>query len=401
MYFTMLLFEVMIIGKIIFIQIKEGDELRALASSQEIIEVTLEASRGNILAADGSLLATSVPVFEIRMDVASPHIPDELFNNKVDSLSRGLALTLQNKSASHFKTDLIHARKKGNRYQLLARRVTYDQLKEIRQLPILRRGKYRGGLIAIQSTRREMPFRDLAQRTIGYEIKNADLYVGLEGAFSEYLTGKEGKQVMRRINNGDLIPIHDENEVDPRDGLDIVTTIDVNIQDIAEGALLRQLMNHGAFQGCAVVMEVKTGAVRAIANLRYDSSDHKYKEIYNYAIGESIEPGSTFKLPNIMAALEDGGTKLTDSVYTGNGFEVLNGIGIQDVQKIGDGHVTVREVFEYSSNIGMVKVMGRAFSNNPEKYIDRLYAMSLNQPLSLEIQSEGKPYIKHPSDRNV
>ncbi len=400
-YFVMLIFGLLIVGKIIFIQVKEGPKLRAIAESQEIIEVTLEASRGNILAADGSLLATSVPVFEVRMDVASTLISDQFFYRNVDSLAAGLSQVLDTKSQSRFKSDLVKARKKGNRYHLLGKKVTYEQLKEIRTLPILRRGKYRGGLIAIQSTRREMPFKELAQRTIGYEIKNADLFVGLEGAYSEYLTGKEGKQVMRRINNGDLIPIHDENEVDPKDGLDIVTTIDVNIQDIAEHALLRQMMNHGAFQGCAVIMEVESGSVRAIANLRYDSSDNKYKEIYNYAIGESIEPGSTFKLPNIIAALEDGGIRLTDSVITGNGFIMMNGIPVQDVKKIGNGRVTVREVFEFSSNVGMVKVMDRAFGHQPEKYIDRLYSMSLNQPLGIEILGEGKPYIKHPSNKQV
>ena len=398
-YFGILIFGLMIIGKIVYIQYKEGPALRELAQSQEIVELTLEASRGNILAADGSLLATSVPVFEVRMDVASPYIDDQLFHGKIDSIAAGLSQITGRKSKAGYKSYLITARKKGNRYLLLGRKVTYSQLKDIRELPIFRRGKYKGGLITIQTTRRELPFNELAERTIGYEIKKEDLFVGLEGAYSDMLTGKNGKQFVRRINRGDRIPIHDENEVQPKDGLDIISTIDVNIQDVAENALLRQLMNHKAFQGCAVIMEVETGYIRGIANLRYDSTDGKYKETYNYAIGESIEPGSTFKLPNIMAALEDGNIKLTDSVITGEGFAVVKGLHVQDVKKMGNGRVTVREVFEKSSNVGMAIVMNRAFEDNPSAYVDQLYAMSLNKPLGVEIIGEGKPVIKHPSDK--
>ena len=399
MYFLILVFGFMIIGKILYIQIKDGDRLKEIAESQEIAEITLEASRGNILAADGSLLATSVPVFEVRMDVASPYIDDQLFYDNVDSIAAGLANIVGRKSKSKYRSKLISSRKKGNRYVLLGRKITYAQLKKIRQLPILRKGKYQGGLITIQTTRRQLPFGNLAERTIGFERKSEDLFVGLEGAYSEKLTGKNGNQIVRRINNGDLIPIRNESEVEPKDGLDIVSTIDVNIQDIAENALLRQLLNHKAFQGCAVIMEVETGYVRAIANLRYDSTDGKYKETYNYAIGESIEPGSTFKLPNIIAALEDGNIKLTDSVITNEGFGVIHGLKVQDVKKLGNGRVTVREVFEKSSNLGMAIIMDRAFENDPSKYVDRLYAMSINQPLGIEIIGEGKPVIKHPSDR--
>jgi len=400
-YFSIFVFGLMIVGKMMLIQFKQGPRLKKIAESQEIVELTLEANRGNILAADGSLLATSVPVFEVRMDVASPHIDDKLFNSKVDSIALGLSKILRKKSKASYKKSLEKARKKNNRYLLLGKKVTYSQLKKIRKLPILNRGKYRGGLITIQTTRRELPFNELAARTIGYEIKKENLFVGLEGAYSDKLEGKNGKQIVRKINNGDLIPIHDENEIEPKDGLDVVSTIDVNIQDVAENALLRQLLNHKAFQGCAVIMEVKTGYVRAIANLQYDSTDGLYKELYNYAVGASIEPGSTFKLPNIMAALEDGNIKLTDSVITGEGFAVVGGMGVQDVKKMGNGRVSVREVFEFSSNVGMALVMNRAFENEPTKYVDRLYAMSLNQPLGVEISGEGKPVLKHPSNRST
>ena len=400
-YFGILVFGVAIIAKMLHIQIAEGEELKQKAQHQELTVANLEASRGNILASDGSLLATSVPIFEIRFDVASPHIPDALFYEKIDSLASGLATTFNRASKWQIKNDLIKARKNGKRYHLLSRAATYDQLKELRGLPILRRGKYRGGLITIQKTTRVRPFKELAGRTIGYEIKEENLFVGLEGAFSDVLTGEDGKMVLRRINHGDWVPIHDENEVEPKNGFDIVTTIDVNIQDVTELALLRQLINNEAFQGCAVVMEVATGHIKAIANLRYDSTDHFYKETYNYAIGESIEPGSTFKLYSLMTALEDRKVKLTDSVITGEGYTSYYGRPLKDVHKIKNGRVTVRDVFEHSSNVGISRIINEAYKEDPNEFIEGLYNLGLNVPLGLEIQGEGKPYIKHPSDKKT
>jgi len=399
-YFGILLFGIAIVVKIFFIQIKEGAELIALAKTQELKAFNLEANRGNILASDGSLLATSVPVFEVRMDVASPNISDKLFLDNVDELAAGLSNILKTKSKREFKTYLIKNRQKGKRYVLLGRKVQYDQLKQIRELPILNKGRFSGGLITVQTPKRVFPFNELAARTIGYENKSEKYFVGIEGAYSGVLTGKDGKQVRRRINHGDWVPIHDENEVEPVDGEDIVTTIDINIQDIAENALLGQLLENKAFQGCAVVMETKTGYIKAIANLRYDSTDGKYKETYNYAVGESIEPGSTFKMANMIAALEDNKFKLTDSVITGVGFDVINGIQVQDVHKIGTGRVTVRDVFEHSSNVGMAKIITKAYDNEPSKYVDHLYDMSLNKVLGLKIKGEGKPLIKHPGTSN-
>lgn len=400
-YFAILIFGLLIIGKIIYIQVKEGDRLIALANTQEIRTFDVAASRGNILADDGSLLATSVPVFELRMDVASPNISDEVFYANIDELSEGLSKIIGNKSKKAYKELLTKNRKQGKRYVLLGRKIEYEQLKEIKKLPILNKGMHGGGLIAIQTPTRIFPFKELAARTIGYEIKEEKLFVGLEGAYADILTGKDGKQVKRRINHGDWIPIHDENEIEPLDGLDILTTIDINIQDIAESALLRQLTEHKAYQGCAVVMEVNTGHIKAIANLKFDSTDNTYKEIYNYAIGASIEPGSTFKLANLLVALEDNNIRLTDSVVTNQGFAVIHGMPIQDVHKIGNGRVTVREVFEQSSNVGMAILMNRIYEKNPEAYIEGLYDMDLNKPLGIELSGEGQPYIKKTGDPNL
>ena len=400
-YIGILIFSLAIIAKMLYIQIAQGAELKEKAQSQEIKVKDLEASRGNILADDGSLLATSIPIFEVRFDVASPYISDELFNSKVDSLALGISDILGKSSKYKVKSQLIKARKKGKRYELIGRNVTYDQLKELRQLPVFRRGKYRGGLITIPKTTRIMPYKELAARTIGYEIKKENLYVGLEGAYSDVLTGKDGKMMMRRINHGDWVPIHNQIEVEPKDGLDIVTTLDVNIQDIAESALLHQLQEDKAFQGCAVVMEVKTGHIKAIANLRYDSTDQQYKESYNYAIAESIEPGSTFKLYSMLVAIEDNKVQLTDSVITGEGYTTYHHRAMKDSHKIGNGRITVREAFEHSSNVGISKIITRAYKDDPADFIDGIYKLGVNKPLGIELQGEGKPFIKHPSSKSI
>lgn len=399
-YFGILVFGISIIGKIVYIQIKEGPELRSKAKTQELKAFDLEANRGNILDNKGSLLATSVPIFEVRFGAASPNISDKLFNSKIDSISIGLASIL-NKNQYNLKKSLVKARKKGNQYFLIDRKVTYEQLKEIKKLPILRKGTYRGGLIAIQRTKRAKPYNELASRTIGYANEAEKLFVGLEGAYTDILTGTNGKLVMRRINHGDWVPIHDENEIEPKDGLDIVSTINIHIQDVAEHALLKQLLANEAFQGCAVVMEVKTGHIVAIANLRYDSSDSKYKETYNYAIGESIEPGSTFKLASILAALDDGKTKPTDSLITGEGYTTFYNRAMRDVHKIGNGRITVRDAFEQSSNVGISKLINESYKEHPEDFIDKLYSMSINKPIGIKIKGEGTPKIKHPSTKTT
>ena len=397
-YFFMLIFGISIIAKIVYIQINEGDTLAKKAETQELKVFDIEANRGNIFDINHNLLATSVPVFEVRFDVSSPHISNELLNSKIDSISVGLS-TILNLPKSTIKRKIQQGRNKGNRYLLVGKNITYSQLKKIKQLPIFRKGKYQGGLIYIQRTNRALPYKQLAERTIGYTIESENLFVGLEGAYANVLKGSNGSMLMRRINHGDWIPVHDDNEIESRDGLDIVTTINVEIQDIAETALLNQLTQNKAFQGCAVVMEVETGYISAIANLRYDSISKKYKESYNYALGESIEPGSTFKLASIIRALEDGKVKLTDSLYTGEGYTSYYNRAMRDVHKIKNGRITVRDAFEYSSNVGISRIIVDSYKDNPSEFIDGLYDLSLNKPLDTKIAGEGKPYIKHPSDK--
>ncbi len=398
-YFGTLVFAFMIIGKMVYIQYKEGPALISKAKKQEIKIFDLKANRGNILSDKGNLIATSVPVFEIRMDVAGGYISNTFFNQNVDSLAYRLSMLFGDRSETAYKKMLVRARANGNRYLLIHRNVSYMQLKKLRTFPIFRRGRYDGGLIAMQKTRRRLPFGWLAARTIGYEIKKAHLFVGLEGAYSKVLTGVNGKQIRRRINDGAWLPIHTENEIKPQNGKDVISTLDMNLQDIAENALLKQMIKHEAYMGCVVLMQVKTGNIKAIANLRYNSKTGKYEESYNMAIGEKYEPGSTFKLASIISGLDDHKFKLSDTVSVKKGYVVYFGRTLRDVDVIGDGMITIRQAFEYSSNVGISKVIEKAYKNDPSQFIAHLYAMSLNKPLGLKISGEAKPYIKSPKDK--
>jgi cell division protein FtsI (penicillin-binding protein 3) len=398
-YFGLVLFAVLIIWKVFRIQFAEKEALMQKAKEQEIEYFTLEATRGNILARDGSLLAISIPIFEIRMDVNSELISDKFFYDKVDSLSMCLANLFEDKSKAEYRRDLTEARQKGNRYFLVKNHVSYPDLKELRRFPIFRLGKYRGGLIVVRKTTREMPYEDLARRTIGFENSEKGYFVGLEGAYSEYLRGKDGKQLKRRINSGDWIPVADKPDIEPEDGMDILTTIDVNLQDVAEQSLLKNLEENEAFQGCAILMEVNTGEIHAIANLRYDPKDGRYKEIYNYAIGESVEPGSTFKLASVIAALEDGKATPNTMIDVGNGSVTYYNRTMKDVHHFPTSFVTLQQVFEESSNVGISKLITNAYRNEPERYVEHLRRMGLDKPLGIEIPGEGKPYIKDPSDK--
>lgn len=391
-YFGILLLAAGIVSKASIIIFIEGDKWEAKAAAHTLKYNKVEAVRGNIYANDGSLLATSIPRYEIRFDSKSAAITDKIFKKEIDSLCFHLAQTFEGKSKNQWKNELISSRNRSARYHLIARRVSYIKLKKVKTFPLFRKGRYKGGFIYIQKNRREKPFQILASRTIGYSRENSKP-VGLEGAYEKELSGISGIRLEQKIAGGVWKPVNDDNEIEPEDGADIVTTIDVNIQDVAENALLEQLLKQDAHHGCVVLMEVKTGQVKAIANLTR-SSEGKYGEQYNYAVGESTEPGSTFKLASLIAAMEDGYIELDDSIETGNGVYKFYDQKMYDSHVGGFGTITVKQVFEKSSNIGVAKIINDNYAKNPQKFIDRLYKMNLNQKLDLEIFGEGTPHIK-------
>lgn len=397
-YFGLLLFGIAIFIKVIHIQYVEGSELKEKALEETIQAIDIEPTRGTIYAADGKVLATSVPIFDVRMDAGSDVITDNFFYQSIDSLAFCLSNLFNDRSQANYRNELINARKKGNRYYLIKRSVEFEQLKKLRNFPIFRKGKFKGGLIIIPKDRREMPFRSLAKRTIGFS--RGDVYVGLEGAFTKELAGVKGKKLMQRTANG-WIPLTDESLVEPEKGKDIITTLEVNIQDVAQDALRRQLVLHKASHGCAILMEVKTGHIKAIVNLTRDTATDWYDEKYNYAIGESSEPGSTFKLISMLIALDDEMIDLDDSVNTGNGKTMYFSRTMSDSHEGGYGKISVKRAFEVSSNVGISRIIYKAYANNPQRFTDKLVAMKINKSLELEIDGEGKPLIKSPKNKNT
>ncbi|MDT8309300.1 MAG: penicillin-binding protein [Bacteroidales bacterium] len=399
-YLLMLIFGIAIISRAVVIQSTYKKEYNDIPDSSNVRYQAIKSSRGSIYSADEKLLATSVPVFEIRMDIASPNIDDDLFYKKLDSLSKGFSGLFHDKSPSSYKELLISERTKGNRYLLIKRNVTYDQLVALRRFPILRRGRYKGGFIIEPKEIRVNPYRWLAYRTLGWDKEGENLDVGLEGAYSDVLSGKDGLKLYQRLPNGSWRPVSETNLLDPENGKDLISTIDLYIQDITENALHEQLKKSLAHHGCAVVMEVETGAVKAIANLKIDSSDMQYKERYNYAVGESFEPGSTFKLASVMVGLEHGLINLNDSVDINQGYFRYGSVEMRDATVSSYGKISGRKAFEISSNVGISKIITNAYLSNPRKFTDQLRKMRLHQPLGLSIKGEGIPVIKSPDSRS-
>ena len=398
-YVFMLLLGIAILAKVLYLQIIEGVKWREKAQVLSLKDITIEANRGDILDADGRLLASSVPFYEIRMDTRSSGMDSHMFNTKIDSLALCLSRLFRDKPASEYKAEILKARRNGERFHLLKRRVNYIQLKKMRSFPIFRLGSNKGGFIPVQTNMRIQPHASLASRTIGRTTQGErGNVVGIEGAYDEELSGVNGVRLMQRLPGNVWMPVNDGNEVEPKDGMDVLSTIDVNIQDVAENALRKQLSKHNAHHGTAILMEVKTGEIKAIANLEKNSYG-EYKETYNYAIGESAEPGSTFKLASMIAILEDGYVDLDDTIDTGNGVVYYYDQKVTDTKEGGHGVLSVKEIFEYSSNVGISRIITDHYKGKEEKFINRLYRMNLNSKVGIDVRGEGRPEIKFPGDK--
>jgi cell division protein FtsI (penicillin-binding protein 3) len=398
-YFTIVVVAVAILIRILVLQFVQHGKWSAMSEKYVYKTTEMPANRGDILSYDGRLLASSVPYYTIYMDTRSTGMSAGTWSKGINGLSAGLANHLGVRSADEWKAVIMEARKRGDRYFLIKRRVDYETLKELRKLPIFREGQYRGGMVAQAENRRILPNNELAARTIGYlNLGDEGTVVGIEGSFNKDLAGKNGVVVKQRLTGGDWITVYGAGSAGSRDGNDVVTTIDIDLQDVATSALESQLSKHNAHHGCAIVMEVATGDIRAIANLEL-GSDGRYHETYNYAIGESTEPGSTFKLPVLMAALEDGVIDTGDVVDTGTGSVKFYNKIIKDTREEGYGRLTVKEVFELSSNVGTSKLINEHYRDNPKDFVNRLCAMKLNEKLDIQIKGEGEPLIKYPGDK--
>ncbi len=395
----MFIFAVAVVFKLVSIQFIQGEKYKSLAEERTVKNVIIPPNRGNVYSVDGSLLATSIPKYDIRFDALTPTI--STFEKYLKPLSDSLS-NFSGKPSNYYQKAIRKARANKNRYYLLARNISYSNYIRLRNFPMLNLGAFKGGLIVEQNTKREYPMGAIAQRSIGYERfddKGNVTRAGIDGAFGEkYLRGKEGQRQKQKIGKGQWKPIRDSNEVEPQDGYDVFTTIDVNIQDIAHHALLEQLEKYKADHGCVVVMETNTGEIRAIANLGRTEKGFYYEK-RNYAVWESNEPGSTFKLMAVAAALEDKVIDTSDVVDTKNGVLTFYGKKVRDSKRGGYGTISIAKAFEVSSNTGIVSAINQHYNKNPKKFVERLYKMNLNDKLDLSIKGEGVPIIPHPKNK--
>lgn len=387
-FLAMCLFGMMIMYKGLVIQFKEGNELRAQADSMHTKIEVIQPERGNIFSEDGSLLSSSIPEFDLHVDFTA--IKKDTFNKYIESLSVNIAAILKDKSAVDYKEILSNEFKNKNKYFLLKKKASYAQYLELKKVEPFKKGMNKGGFISEAKTKRINPFGLLANRIVGLWRKNAQ-NVGIEREFNNDLSGMQGQRVVRKIAGGTWMPI-DGSEIDPENGRDVITTLDVNIQDVAENALKNQLEKEEATFGTCIVMEVKTGKIKAMANLGRQN-DGSYYEDFNYAL-KRIEPGSTFKLVSLISLMRDKLIKTSDMVNCQGGKTQIGPYTISD-SHAGLGVLTIKDAFAHSSNVAFAKLIHQNYKDKIGSYWSNLHALGLDQKTGLGMSGETKPsYIK-------
>lgn len=395
-FLAVLLFAVAVVARIGHLQVVEGEKWAAMGERISFDYKRVKATRGNIYSDNGSLLATSLPFYRVAFDATQPR--DEVFNAGLDSLSIHLSKFFKDKSPREYTRMLRDARAAGRQYIVLSRsKIDYQDKKIMMDWPIFREGRLGGGVIFEKVDIRYRPFSNLSSRTIGYVNEN-DKGVGLEYSFNAELGGQDGYAYYQKIAGGTWKPVFDAKNIKAVNGLDLETTLDINLQDVAETALLRAMEKHNADDGLVVVMEVKTGEVKAISNLSRDSRGN-FSEKFNFAAARLFEPGSTFKLVTMMALLEDTNMGLGDSIDTGNGEFMFYNNTVRDHEEGGLGKVTVKEAFEHSSNVAMAKLVDKYFGLRPQAFVDYIDKLKLSKPLGIQIVGEPMPRIKRPGDK--
>jgi cell division protein FtsI (penicillin-binding protein 3) len=388
-FLGMCLFGIMILAKGTMVYVKDGKILREQAAKKYLVEEEIEAERGNIYSEDGALLSCTIPQFDLRIDFKA--INKDTFNKYLTPLSLELSKILNSKTATDWENELRSQFKKGARYYLLNKRTAYNDYLKIKKLQPFKKGKNKGGFIAEIKTKRINPYGMLANRVIGlYRAENA---VGLEDSMNSYLSGRKGERVMRRLAGGAVMPV-DGTEIEPENGKDIVTTLDMNIQDVAENSLLRQMEKEQAAFGSCIVMEVKTGKIKAMANLGRQE-DGSYYEDKNYAITR-LEPGSTYKLVSLASLMNDGKVRIEDKVNCEGGKKKFGKYFINDSHH-GLGVLSVKDAMAQSSNVAFAKLIYNNYNENPDAYFSNLGMLGLNKKVGIEIHGESNPSLNRKS----
>lgn len=395
-FLFVLLFAVAVIARIGHIQFAEGEKWAAMGERISFDYKRVKATRGNIYSDNGSLLATSLPFYKIAFDATQPQ--EEVFKKGVDSLAYRLSRFFKDKSQEDYRRMLVDARETGKQYLVLSRKqIDYQDKKTMMTWPIFREGRLRGGAIFEKVDVRYRPFSHLSSRTIGFVNEN-EKGAGLEYSFNEHLAGQDGYAYYQKIAGGIWKPVFDATNVKAVNGLDLQTTLDINLQDVSETALYNAMAKHDADDGLVVVMEVSTGEVKAISNLSRNDRGG-FHEKFNFATGMVFEPGSTFKLVTMIALLEDSNIKLSDSIDTGNGEFTFYNHKVRDHEEGGLGKVTIAQAFEHSSNVAMARLVDKHFGLHPEKFMAHVDRLKLSKPLGVQIKGEPLPKIKYPGEK--
>ncbi|HMG16003.1 MAG TPA: penicillin-binding protein [Saprospiraceae bacterium] len=385
----------LVFGQLVRVGVIDREKWKSMGDKFSLSMMPVNAERGNIISETGAVLATSLPYYELRMDAGSPALTNAIFNKNVDSLSYYMWKYVDKSiGIGAWKNKFTAGHNSKDRFLLLSDKVDYDVYEKVKTFPIFNLGRFKGGLIALRKSRREFPYGDLARRTIGYS-KETIQPVGIEGAFDNILRGEQGKRLMQKVLGGNWIPAEDIARIAPINGNDLVITIDESIQDIAHAELKNALSHHNAQYGCAIVMEVKTGKIRALVNL--DKDGDTYSENFNYALGGAVEPGSTFKLASVLALLEDGYIKsVNDTILLNRGHIKYGDREMFDAHPHKIDSTSIKSAFAMSSNVGISMLVQKYYgaSDNGAQFIDKLKQFRLNQMTGLEIPGEAQPIIK-------
>ncbi len=402
LYVFVLLFGIAIIAKIMVVQTKDSEELKQLAEQREYRMRTIEASRGNIFSSDEQLMATTIPVYDVFFDyqAVNENNPPHFLEDNIDSLCIQMAQLFPKRNPAQWKAFFAEGFARKNRHYKIALNISQTELRKMQGFVIFKQGPNRGGIIYEKKLRRNKPYKELASLMLGMANEEKGYYFGLEGAYNDYLKGQNGRQLVRRIHHGDWVPVDSEENIDAQNGDDLVTTFDIKLQDIVESALNHTLTENKAEQGCAILMDVETGYVKALANLRLNHETGLYEESYNVALAERYEPGSVFKVASMVVLFNNKDVNLSDKVNIGTGPIKFSNRTMKDDHSFAQGGIcTVQEVIEQSSNKGTAVLINKYFAAHPEKYVEGLYALGLNKKIGTGINGEAQPVIKHPNDK--
>ncbi len=404
-YLFIAVFALYLIFKLISVMFFQNDQWEERINKIAIALKETKPERGSIYDENRKLLASSVNYYDIFMDPDANGLTDKLFSKNIDSLAFKLSAFFKDKSKEAYKRKIVNARKHHKHYVKIARKLTYDDYIKVKQFPLFRLPSNKGGFISKKITKRKRPFGELMRRTIGFlneDVKTGIIQgkAGIEFSYNRELGGRPGKYYMQKIGGGNWRKIKGGEVVKTEDGYDLITTVDIDLQDYVDHILKEQLSKLEADYGSAIVMEVKTGYIKAIVNLkRYQ--DNSFSEIFNYAVGENLAPGSTFKLPVLMAALEDGYIDLDDIINTGNGHIMYHGVAVDDAGNESYGKIPVWQVFAKSSNVGMLKIIDDNYVKKGRfnRFLEQLDAMGITDVSGFDIYGEHQPKINTPGSK--